>query len=348
MSGNPYQRANPSLQKQRAVGRASEAAYEQGAMRASTLPQAYPYPVWAKDPRDTTQAIRGELLDDPGISGSLVINNTDVDYILTKRQQEEAIAKDLWVSSLFDMTRPEVVRHVKSIMPDFFDRQKSYFDAAMDAAKTFTRINMQGIQSKEDIDFLWHVKTGVIHVPSGFLPHQLLAPLPESLDGPADPDAFTAFVRGPFSWYRSAHKRAVTALPGFNPANQINPFSPPHVANNTSHMFDMLYNAYGMPNGSYTTILNANGAPRSAIAANRPGAYANAIRPGSFRAFGTSRVNQNILGEQVAEAQLAGRGMTEAEARQFARDFPEATRVADARVDEARARAAAPAAAPGQ
>lgn len=231
---NPYAGSNPSMKEATKAGKQSMAAQEQGAMRVNALEQTYPIVPYAKDPYDTIVQVRNEWLENQRIQGQFQFGEKDIQYAIRKRQEEEQLAKDIYTSQLFDFTNPAIVAHVRGIYPDYFERQQRYFDSAMEAARTFTRINMQGIQSKEDIDFLWLVKTGVIHVPSGFLPEQLMTPLDGTTTAP--PDSFTVYKRGLFNpWrYTSAADggRQAPAV-GYAGYNQINPWATPTTIHGT-------------------------------------------------------------------------------------------------------------------
>jgi len=221
--------AAPTMSEQHRAAKQAIAAQEPGAIRLNDLQQTYPRVAFAPDARDTDVQLKAELLaSSANMVGQVTYGKEDLAYLKSKHMQNEELQKDIWIAGLFDLTDPATNRHVRELIPDFYEKQQRYFDAAIDNSKRWTKINMMGIQSKEDIDFLWLLHTQQIHIPVGFLPTQLMTPL--GLDGKTDSTSedFTVKGRGLFNPARFiGHGRTAVPGLGWNSRNPINALTTP-------------------------------------------------------------------------------------------------------------------------
>lgn len=245
MSGGGWgtRSAAPTLSSQRVAGGISESVREPGAIRFNDLPQTYPRVAFAPDPRDTDMALKEELLGQNKVSGVVQLGQADIDYRKSKMDQMEELAKDIWISTLFDETDPATKKYVSELLPDHHDREQRYYNNAMDAAKRYTKINMHGIQDKSDIDWLWAVRKGDIHIPSSYLPAGLSVPLADT-GPPGESFDHTAPGRGLFNPKRFfARIPDAAPTPGYSTTNQINPWATPDFVQNAPAATRLAYNA---------------------------------------------------------------------------------------------------------
>lgn len=248
--GTGVRAAAPSLKSQQRLAKTMEQVQEPGALRLTDLPQAYPRVGFAPDPRDTDMKIRAEIRDSPGVAATMAIGPEDVSYIKSKRRQEEQLAFDIWKANLFDLTDPVTANWVRTqIDPNIFTLQEQYLDSSLDVAKRYTKINMMGVQSHDDLEFLWMIKTGQVHVPAGFLPTQLIQALPNTVDQTRQPADFTLGGRGlfnPMRWF-SIDRQAPSQ--GWATTNPVNPWIPPNTSlmQNGSPLLRYFSGVRGMP-----------------------------------------------------------------------------------------------------
>lgn len=237
--------AAPSLKSQQRLAKEMERVQEPGAIRLNDLVQTYPRVAFAPDTRDTDMKIRAEIRESPDVAATMAIGQEDVDYIKSKRRQEEQLAFDMWKANLFDLTDPVTAAWVRiQIDPNIFTLQEQYLDSALDVAKRFTKINMMGVQSHDDLEFLWMVKTGQIHVPAGFLPEQLQLSLPGTDQSHVTPTGFTVESRGLFNPMRWLGQNRDAARTGWNANNAINAWVDP-----TKSSLAAGSSAYGLTEG---------------------------------------------------------------------------------------------------
>jgi len=218
--------AAPTMRSQQRAARQAERAYEPGAIRFDDRPQTYPRVAFAPDKRDGKMAIKADMLAS-GMTGILNYTDEDIAYIQSKNAQAEQLAKDAWISTLFNTSDPATNHFVKQILPGFYERQSAYYDAAMRNAARFTTINMRGPQGQDDVDFMWLVETGQIHIPAGFTADTLATPLAGTYGGAQNSFQYTS--RGLFNPRPLfLHSPPGDTLPvGWDPDNAINPWTRP-------------------------------------------------------------------------------------------------------------------------
>jgi len=111
-----------------------------------------------------------------------------------------------------------------------YDRMMEYLNYMLENTKKFSRINMMGPSNKEDLEFVYALQRGDIHVPESFDPTLMTKPMPGSTRGAdgLNPDNLSIF--NPLRWSQAVQ----TKFTGYAD-NQVNPFLIPTAASRAAN-----------------------------------------------------------------------------------------------------------------
>lgn len=190
--GLPTQRsAMPTMQEAAHETRVAEQIQEQPAVQLAAYSQNFGQIPFPHDPHDTAAKAKGELLgvdairqqylgggqaiDRGQIHYQVPVTESDVAYYERKRAADEHLAFMQYAASKFDLRDPAQAEMYRRINPDYFNKQMEYVDSRLDTIKRWMTIRANGIQSMDDIRFMWMLDTGRISLPKGYSSFEELA-----------------------------------------------------------------------------------------------------------------------------------------------------------------------------
>lgn len=97
--------------------------------------------------------------------GQITMSDRDVEWILEKRATVEERLRDEWFNELFDTRDPVQLKMARELNPSFFERQDRDFKLNMELCEKMYKINTRGLQTPDDIDFMYAVNTGQVELP---------------------------------------------------------------------------------------------------------------------------------------------------------------------------------------
>lgn len=190
--GLPTQRAAaPTQQEAQREFRLGEQIQEGPAVQLADYSNNFGQIAFPHDPADTHARMKGELAFDPRIRKmylgagaktedgaaladvpppqiTVPLTDSDVAYYAKKSAEDEHLAFMQFCASKFDLTDPAQVEIFRRINPEYFTRQMAYIDSRLDTIKRWLSIRETGIQSMEDMTFLWMLQTGRLSLPLGY------------------------------------------------------------------------------------------------------------------------------------------------------------------------------------
>lgn len=204
--GLPTQRAAaPTQQEAQREFRMAEQIQEGAAVQLAEYSNNFGQVAFPHDPEDTHAKLKGELAFNPhirrmylgqGAKGegdeladvpvpqlTVPLTDSDVAYYAKKTAEDEHLAFMQFCASKFDLTDPAQVEIFRRINPEYFTRQMAYIDSRLDTIKKWLSIRETGIQSMEDMTFLWMLNTGRLSLPLGYATFEQLATAAEFRDG---------------------------------------------------------------------------------------------------------------------------------------------------------------------
>lgn len=204
--GLPTQRAAaPTQQEAQREFRMAEQIQEGPAVQLANYSNNFGQVAFPHDPEDTHAKLKGELAYNPqirrlylgrGAKGegedladvptpqlTVPLTDSDVAYYAKKSAEDEHLAFMQFCASKFDLTDPAQVEIFRRINPEYFTRQMAYIDSRLDTIKKWLSIRETGIQSMEDMTFLWMLNTGRLSLPLGYESFERLSTAAEFRDG---------------------------------------------------------------------------------------------------------------------------------------------------------------------
>lgn len=98
----------------------------------------------------------------PAAMGQKFLTDGDVDYLYNKGKEQEMYNFDAWYATLFDHSDPAQLQMSRSINPAWFQRRMSAVDKVLDMQRRVAKMNLFGIQDKEDVMMAYAISTGRI------------------------------------------------------------------------------------------------------------------------------------------------------------------------------------------
>lgn len=114
------------------------------------------------DPNDQADNLRMLKMTAPTDLGQKFLDKDDLLYIDRKAKEAELEKFDRWYGTLFDHTDPAQLQLSKQIYPEWFERRLKAIDETVEFQKRMARMQMLGIQSKEDVLTAYAVSSGRI------------------------------------------------------------------------------------------------------------------------------------------------------------------------------------------
>lgn len=214
----------PSMRSQRMAASALERMKEGAVARMNTDNNPYPFTAYARDPRDRRWAELQKHITQSNVAPMYMLREEDLEYTIAQQDQEEQLEFDIWCWNTYDMSNPAIREWFRTnIDPGMYDRMLAYVDKSIENTQRFTKINLMGPRSKEDLMFAYAAARGDIHIPRSFDPTEMDKPLPSSNRG--DVDGFDASKLGVFNPLRRVLPEAENF--GYDRKRQYNIFQQP-------------------------------------------------------------------------------------------------------------------------
>lgn len=214
--------AAPTMKSQKRIAKKLDALKEGATDRMNTVSGPYPFVAFAPDSRDNRYHELTSQIQ-TGVAPYYRLTEDDLDYAITRKQQIEQLQFDKWAWNMYDQRNPAIRQWYKDhIDSGMYDRMVSYLNGALENTKRFSRINMMGPSNKEDLEFVYAIQQGKIHIPESFDPKKMTAPMPESTRGAPGLKTDELGVFNPVRWFTDLPTERV----GYS-AVQYNPFGEP-------------------------------------------------------------------------------------------------------------------------
>ncbi|MEM3062197.1 MAG: hypothetical protein QW303_01435 [Nitrososphaerota archaeon] len=109
---------------------------------------------------DKVRAVKSALTNKDGKSPFGIVHASDEDFrwYVKKHELRRALEYDRIFLQMFDINDPLHLDKMRQIYPDFFKNRERIIDMIADMQKRLAYIQLTGVQSKHDIDFLIELK----------------------------------------------------------------------------------------------------------------------------------------------------------------------------------------------
>lgn len=97
----------------------------------------------------------------------VMFTDSDAEYQLRQRDQDEQARFDAWVSNKFDLTDPAQQQMLQQIIPGLYQRREDLINYLTALQTQYAKIRLRGAKSEEDLRFQWLIDTGRIKLPAG-------------------------------------------------------------------------------------------------------------------------------------------------------------------------------------
>ena len=126
----------------------------------------YPQPLFTKDPYSQRVQLKQAAQDAlPG--RQISISEEDISYLQRLHQQDERAAYNVFMSNLFDRSRPAERAMLSKIHPEYEKIRKEIIKQQADIQVKLAELQITGIQDHDDAMFVFALNRGDIELPTG-------------------------------------------------------------------------------------------------------------------------------------------------------------------------------------
>ena len=125
-----------------------------------------------------------------GLKTLYVPTEDDINVLLRKDQEKELLNFETFIQAYFDLSNPIHQKLVRELYPNYFERRLDVIRETLSLQERIAKIKLLGMQTKEDVFFVYGIMNGDIK-----LPNDVVFKLDE-----ADANAEGAFKRGLFNF----------------------------------------------------------------------------------------------------------------------------------------------------
>jgi hypothetical protein len=138
--------------------------YNTGANQERTVTQ-FPQPLYSVDPYARKARLKAAAVQATAYQAT--VSDKDVSYLERMHAQQERAAYNVFISNLFDRSRPAERAMLAKLVPEYARVRKDVIDQQAEIQKRLAYLQVSGIQDQEDIDFLWALNRGNVQLPGG-------------------------------------------------------------------------------------------------------------------------------------------------------------------------------------
>lgn len=101
----------------------------------------------------------------PPVLGRVDLEARDVAWFKNKLAEVEEYNFDRWLANNYDLRRPDHVKEIKRLHPQYYDRIRKRNRTWFELAKRMFEINMEGIKGQKDLALIYAIRKGEIRLP---------------------------------------------------------------------------------------------------------------------------------------------------------------------------------------
>jgi len=138
------------------VGRADAASGSE----AATFPARY----FEGDKDDDLQAIKHQLASE---NRPAPITDADAERVMRKTAAVEVAKEEEWFQNqwAFNSANPTMQRWAQGVFPEYFNRREQVLEEQAQLQLAIAKMKLRGPRSREDLDLLYAIDSGVVKVP---------------------------------------------------------------------------------------------------------------------------------------------------------------------------------------
>lgn len=142
------------------VGRAGAAAGSE----AAEFPARY----YEGDESDDLQHIKNQLASE---KRPAPITDADAERVMRKTAAVEVAKEEEWFQNQwsFNSSNPTMQRWAQGVFPEYFTRREQVLEDQAQLQLAIAKMKLRGPRSREDLDLLYAIDSGVVEVPKGAL-----------------------------------------------------------------------------------------------------------------------------------------------------------------------------------
>lgn len=104
--------------------------------------------------------------DGGGLKTLYVPTEDDINVLLRKDQEKELLNFETFIQEYFDLTNPIHQKLVRELYPNYFERRLDVIRETLTLQERIAKIKLLGMQTKEDVFFVYGLMNGDIKLPN--------------------------------------------------------------------------------------------------------------------------------------------------------------------------------------
>lgn len=100
-----------------------------------------------------------------GLKTLYVPTEDDINVLLRKDQEKELLNFESFIQNYFDLSNPIHQKLVRELYPNYFERRLDVIRETLSLQERIAKIKLLGMQTKEDVFFVYGVMNGDIRIP---------------------------------------------------------------------------------------------------------------------------------------------------------------------------------------
>lgn len=105
-------------------------------------------------------------LGDEGLKTLYVPTEDDINVLLRKDQEKELLNFETFIQEYFDLSNPIHQKLVRELYPNYFERRLDVIRETLSLQERIAKIKLLGMQTKEDVFFVYGLMNGDIKLPN--------------------------------------------------------------------------------------------------------------------------------------------------------------------------------------
>ena len=129
----------------------------------------FPATYMSYDPEEERIKVKQEIHDaskGEGGIGNVDFEERDMRFFERKMKEFDERTFEHWFSNTLDFTNPHDLAFANQLVPEFFDRREEEIDNNIELVRRLAKINLRGLQTKEDMMLAYALYTGKVTAPS--------------------------------------------------------------------------------------------------------------------------------------------------------------------------------------
>lgn len=155
-------------------------SYVQGSRANTAEYPVYPRYEYPDEREKDLQKNLKQKMAQSGAYGQVYADQSDIDYVISKREQADLVKLKRFTENIIPRGTPWAKEYFEKIYPGWYQEATDVINEKLDVVQKYLELTVTGVQSMEDVRFLFYLATGRITIPDNW--KQLIRPDNQGVD----------------------------------------------------------------------------------------------------------------------------------------------------------------------